>query len=268
MANVLLKKQNALGFVTELLSGEFNAPFGRSSHHQIWSEAMVVTPTLRGLFGLETSEGGRLVRFAPQLPADWDDAAVFNYATPTGLLNFSVGREEGRTRINVYRPGVPPVMSDGFPKVRVALAPALPLDARVRSVSVGGRPSKFEVVREGDVQRVTLTVELTRGAEVVVNYDEGTDVYHEAQTPAPGARNRGLRVLRSRADDGALRLLLEGRGGHAYSLRVRTPRELGGAEGVKVNTHAGRDATLNFNFDGPEGTYTRRELIIPLGRAK
>ena len=36
--------QGALGYVTELLSGDFNAPFGRSSHHQVWSEAMVVTP--------------------------------------------------------------------------------------------------------------------------------------------------------------------------------------------------------------------------------
>jgi glycogen debranching enzyme len=268
MANVLLKKQNALGFVTELLSGEFNAPFGRSSHHQIWSEAMVVTPTLRGLFGLETSERGTLVRFAPQLPADWDDAEVLNYATPTGFLNFTLGREEGRTRINVYRPGGPLVRFDGLPKVRVALAPSLPLDARVRSVSVGGRPSKFEVVREGDVQRVTLTFELTRGAEVVFNYDEGTDVYHEAQTPPPGARNWGLRVLRSRADDDSLRLLVEGRGGYVYSLRVRTPRKIGEAEGVKVITHPGRDAMLSFGFDGPEGTYTRRELIIPLGRAR
>ena len=44
MANALLTFQGALGYVTELLSGDFNAPFGRSSHHQVWSEAMVVTP--------------------------------------------------------------------------------------------------------------------------------------------------------------------------------------------------------------------------------
>ncbi len=43
-ANALLTFDGALGYVTELLSGDFNAAFGRSSHHQIWSEAMVVTP--------------------------------------------------------------------------------------------------------------------------------------------------------------------------------------------------------------------------------
>jgi glycogen debranching enzyme len=267
MANVLLKKQNALGFVTELLSGEFNAPFGRSSHHQIWSEAMVVTPALRGLFGLETSDGGRLVRFAPQLPADWGEAEVFGYRTPAGPLNLRLARAEGRTSILVYRPGVPKVSGD-FPRARLELAPALPLDARVRSVTVGGRGAKFLVTREGDVQRVTLSVELTQRADVAIIYDEGTDVYKEALAPEPGARSGGLRVLRSRADEDSLRLLVEGRGGRVYSLRVRTPREIGEAEGVKVFRPAGRDATLSFGFEGPQETYVRRELVIPLGRAK
>src|SRR5918912_4427743 len=36
MANALLTYANALGYVTELLSGDFQAPFGRSSHHQVW----------------------------------------------------------------------------------------------------------------------------------------------------------------------------------------------------------------------------------------
>ena len=58
MANALLTYQYALGYVTELLSGDFNAPFGRSSHHQVWSEAMVVTPLVRGLLG-HRGHGGR-----------------------------------------------------------------------------------------------------------------------------------------------------------------------------------------------------------------
>ncbi|MEP6925912.1 MAG: GH116 family glycosyl hydrolase [Pyrinomonadaceae bacterium] len=37
MANALLTYSDALGYVTELLSGDFNASFGRSSHHQVWS---------------------------------------------------------------------------------------------------------------------------------------------------------------------------------------------------------------------------------------
>ena len=58
MANALLTYSGALGYVTELLSGDFNAAFGRSSHHQIWSEAMVVTPVVRGLLGVSISRAG------------------------------------------------------------------------------------------------------------------------------------------------------------------------------------------------------------------
>ncbi|HEY3120877.1 MAG TPA: amylo-alpha-1,6-glucosidase, partial [Vicinamibacteria bacterium] len=80
MANVLLTFQGALGYVTELLSGDFDAPFTRSSHHQVWSEAMVVLPLVRGLLGLETRGGGRTLALAPQLPADWDHVAIENVA--------------------------------------------------------------------------------------------------------------------------------------------------------------------------------------------
>ena len=44
LANADLRSRTALGYVTELLSGDYLAAFGRSSHHQVWSEAMVATP--------------------------------------------------------------------------------------------------------------------------------------------------------------------------------------------------------------------------------
>jgi hypothetical protein len=118
------------------------------------------------------------------------------------------------------------------------------------------------------VQRVTVAAELTRGADFVVNYDEGTEIYKEAFQPAPGARSGGLRILRARAEGDSLRLLVEGHGEGSYTVRVRTPREVGEAPGVRVLTHLGRDAVLVLDLDGPQGTYVRRELVIPLKRPK
>ena len=48
MQNAYLTWAQDLGAVTELLSGAYFVPFGRSSTHQLWSSAMVVTPVLRG----------------------------------------------------------------------------------------------------------------------------------------------------------------------------------------------------------------------------
>jgi hypothetical protein len=66
MANALLRSRSAVGYVTELLSGDFPSAFGRSSHHQVWSEAMVVTPTPEA--SSASSRRGGPARFAPQLP--------------------------------------------------------------------------------------------------------------------------------------------------------------------------------------------------------
>src|SRR6201987_3535064 len=52
-ANALMAFDGSLGHVTEVLSGDYYQQLSTSSPHQIWSAAMVISPLLRGLFGLE-----------------------------------------------------------------------------------------------------------------------------------------------------------------------------------------------------------------------
>jgi hypothetical protein len=80
MQNAGMTFSQDLGAVTELLSGEFFQPFGRSSSHQLWSSAMVLTPALRGLFGLDADGLHHILRVHPQLPAAWETAALKNVA--------------------------------------------------------------------------------------------------------------------------------------------------------------------------------------------
>jgi hypothetical protein len=76
MENANLTKAQDLGAVTELLSGDFFVPFGRSTSHQLWSSAMVITPTLRGLFGIDIDAQTKAITVNPHLPAGWDHAEV------------------------------------------------------------------------------------------------------------------------------------------------------------------------------------------------
>src|SRR5205814_7829109 len=96
MANTLLTYPGALGYVTELLSGDFATPFGRSSHHQVWSEAMMVTPAIRGLLGIETAAARRTLRIAPALPADWDHVTVSAVRAGDARYDLSIERTPGR----------------------------------------------------------------------------------------------------------------------------------------------------------------------------
>jgi hypothetical protein len=86
MQNADLAYAQDLGAATELLSGEFFQPLGRSSSHQTWSSAMVLTPAIRGLFGLDWDALHHTLRLAPHLPANWDSAKLHH--VPMG--NFRV----------------------------------------------------------------------------------------------------------------------------------------------------------------------------------
>jgi hypothetical protein len=148
--------------------------------------------------------------------------------------------------------------------VRVQLAPAFPLDAEVRSVTANGRSLSFRMRREGDVRLAEAALDgLTQRTEIVFAFDEGTEVGWPIDAPAPGARSQGLRVLRARAEPGALRLVLDGRAGATHVLRVRTPRTPVELAGVSVK-RVGPGWELAVRFEGEPEQYVRREIAVPL----
>jgi hypothetical protein len=205
MANADLTETGALGSVTELVSGDFRAPFGRSSHHQVWSQAMVATPLLRGLLGIEAGDGGTRLRFAPQVPAGWDRVSAGNVTAGAGRYDLAFERAPGRLTLTA-------TARAGSGDVSLAFAPGLPLDARVRSAEVNGLSVRPAFHRVGDVQSVEVAGRGPR-CRVVIEYDEGTEVVPPVVASGAGDRSQGLRVLRARPDRGRLLLLVEGRAG-------------------------------------------------------
>ena len=270
MANALLTRANALGYVTELLSGDFQAPFGRSSHHQIWSEAMIVSPLVRGLLGISTTrdtDGVPRLTVGPQLPADWNDVRV------SGLVLRGPGDQRARYDVRITRAGDAlrfDVVREGHAGAgTLAIAPAVPLDATLGDVVVNGkRRVRPEVSRRGDVQvaAVTLTAgDLGPSTSVVFEVRGGTDVYRRIEPAPAGAASRGLRILRSRAGANALELRLEGLPGTPYVLHARTSRQIGALPaGVRRLPHAGADVALEITFEGEAAEYVRRDIRIPL----
>jgi glycogen debranching enzyme len=265
MANVLLSDANALGYVTELLSGDFQAPFGRSSHHQVWSEAMVIAPILRGLFGLRAvrePSGLAVVTLAPQLPADWSRFSLRHVRAGAALIDVRFERTPGQWTYFVTR-------SPGTSPAHLRVGVAVPLDATVPQAHVDGRAAPLSDDKvEGDVHRFSVQVDVEADrAEVRFTVQEGSDVYREIDRAPTGSRNHGLRILRSRADGHGLNLRLEGLSGSRERIRLRSSRRLGALPGgVRLVAGEG-DPTLEFAFDGPAGEYVRRDVVVPLSAA-
>ncbi len=99
MQNADLTFSQDLGAVTELLSGEFFQPFGRSSSHQLWSSAMVLTPAIRGLFGLGVDALHHTIRVHPQLPPTWESAALHNVKVGGASFDVSFRRENNKLTV-------------------------------------------------------------------------------------------------------------------------------------------------------------------------
>jgi hypothetical protein len=102
MQNANLTWASDPGAVTELLSGEFFRPLGRSSSHQIWSSAMVLTPALRGLFGLEWDAPHRTLRLDPHLPATWDSAKLRHVQVGNAAVDLEFARKAGQLVVHAH----------------------------------------------------------------------------------------------------------------------------------------------------------------------
>ncbi len=123
MQNADLTWAQDLGSVTELLSGQFFEPLGRSSSHQLWSSAMVISPLLRGLFGLDWDALHHKLNVAPHLPADWDRATLHN--VPLGSQRVDVDYRRAGDHLNVQVTGEP-VRSVPLEPVEFAMPAELP----------------------------------------------------------------------------------------------------------------------------------------------
>jgi hypothetical protein len=237
MSNALLTETGALGSITELISGEIDAPFGRSSHHQIWSQAMVASPLVRGLLGIELSKAGTLLTIAPQLPPDWPAVHVRRIAG----LSLDIERSAERYAMNLRAAGsrTPPALQ---------LAPALPLDATVRRVTLNGRPHAFTTEREGDVQRVRVAIDrASLPLRLEISCTAGTDIAVPIVAAAAGAESEGLRILRVTPERDAVVVRAEGRGQHSYAITVY---------------HNGVPHPATLTFEGAANAYSRRDIRL------
>ena len=259
-ANALLTFTNALGYVTELISGDFNTAFGRSSHHQVWSEAMVVTPVMRGMLGIEIADAGKTVRFAPKIPANWNDLEARGVRAGNSLIDFKLARKSGNLIVSVGKRAAENKTENS---VRLVFSPTFPLDANVKTVTINNKKVDFTIKKIGDVQQAEIQANLNQPqTQISIDYDEGSDVYIVTPDLIAGAESSGLRVIKSRADQTGLSLTLEGVCGKTYLLNVKSPNQLQPNQNVSIESAATGEAQLKVTFQDSPQRYAKLETRI------
>lgn len=155
-----------LGAVTELLSGDFFQPFGRSTSHQLWSSAMVITPALRGLFGIEIDALANTIYVSPNLPADWPSATVSQLHVGASVCTLHYARDGRVLKVRIETAsGAPVLLKSLLSGMRIerdtAILPLAPVEVSVPHglPLPGARTSQVKVISQ-TLAAHSLTLEL------------------------------------------------------------------------------------------------------------
>ena len=210
MQNAGLTWQQDLGAVTELLSGDYFAPFGRSTTHQMWSSAMVITPEVRGLFGI--SRDGAKLMVDPHLPAAWDGATLHHLSVDGQVVALSMKREGGSLVVRMNgsskgvllsgKSGLKSSGTDGAAELRIPL-PGVEVGIPAELPLPGASTAQIKVLGESyEGRSLTLQLEAEGGS----SYDLPLRVNAApAKTESPISVNGATEM--ANGEDGRLRQL-------------------------------------------------------------
>ena len=253
-ANALLGADGALGHFTEVLSGDYYQSFATSSPHQIWSAAMVISPILRGMFGLETDAEKHQITLSPHVPADWTSFAIHNVRVGEASADFQYRKTSDRVELDIKRAGA----GDCW----IEFSPAFSLRTQVLSVEMNGKRMPFKMEPNSNDQHLSVRFAASSGANhltIRVKNDFGLALANEL--PPLGSASRGLRVLSEtwNASRNELTLQLSGRTGERYALEVWNPGQISSVEGAAL-TRLGK-----LEIQMPQGAseaYVRQKVVI------
>lgn len=162
MQNADLTWAQDLGSVTELLSGAYFQPFGRSTTHQLWSSAMVLTPAIRGLFGITFDAAHNTLTVDPHLPAEWDHAMLRHLPAGKEMTDLEFHRDGGALVVRASNSNVKLIGVKGAAEkngeLRIPL-PGVEIDIPHELPLPGARTEQLKVLNQTVTPR-SLTLEL------------------------------------------------------------------------------------------------------------
>ncbi len=206
MQNVDLTWSQDPGDVTELLSGRFYQVLGRSTAHQLWSSSMVISPILRGMFGLEWDEPHHRLYVSPYLPANWPEASIHRLPFGQGFVDLHFQRERGSLVVTESATGVAapqlvsriPGAQSGGQQLRIPL-PAVEALLPRHLPSFGSETHQLKVIGESHTAHAyTLTLSAPAGEQKTLQLWEnipGLDLHAEGAQMSGSKSGDDVRTL-------------------------------------------------------------------------
>lgn len=254
--NVLLTHSGQPGHVTEVLSGTYFAPLPGSTPHQIWSSAMVVSPILRGLFGLDARADGS-VTLAPHFPATWKAASISNIHAGAAIAAISYWREGEIVGLEVS--------NTGSGTAQVKLSPGFALTATGIQITVDGKQVRGDLQRTSQDQHATVKLEVAPGSKHRVRFRIKNDFGLEsiAKLPPLGYESEGLRFVREQWSNSTASFVVEGRSGQTYLVKIGGDAQVASIDNAEAIDLSG-ERYLRVRFEGGANAYQEKTVTVHL----
>jgi len=256
-ANALLALDGSLGHVAEVLSGDYYQPLSTNSPHQIWSAAMVVSPVLKGMFGLEKDAAKRTLTLVPHVPANWTDFKLKNVQVADAKVDFSYHKSVGEIVLEATRSGGECTLNFELPLAKSVWETRVDFNGKEQSVD-------HQISPEDD--HLKVQVRLKPGLNTIrVHIRNDFGLAYDFSLPELGSKSGDLRILSHTMADmfSPLQLETEGRAGATYELVVWNPALIDSVQGAELRKDATGGAKLRIEFpsDGDKDYVQRRVTI-------
>ena len=215
-ANALLALDGSPGHVTEVLSGDYYQPLSTNSPHQIWSAAMVISPLLRGLFGLEADASNHTLTLSPHLPAGWSRFSLENIRVGENRFLINYKREEQGILLEADR-------TEGKDDCVIEFRPAVSPRAHIQKAELNGNPVPFREEQHATDQHVVVRIPVRdRKNFLRLFLTDDFSIGDDSALPSLGNVSEGLRIISQSWSPSKDRLVLDvsGKPGKTYLLKV------------------------------------------------
>ena len=216
---------------------------------------MVISPLLRGLFGLQTDAAQHKVILSPHVPADWTSFAIHNLHASDTTLDFDYRKTIDEITLQIQSAGA----------TSLEFSPALGLHAKIISAEFNGKRVPFQISKSDVDQHVITQVAVPKGkSSLRIRLKNDFGISYANSLPPLGSSSLGLRMISdswSASSDSEI-LEFAGAGGMRYELAVWNPGQIASVEGAEVTN--GKLA-VNIPASASEA-YPHQKVVIHFSR--
>jgi hypothetical protein len=254
--NARLTFVNALGFVPELLSGDFYQAMDTAVPHQLFSSAGVVTPLVKGMLGFAPSASRKTVRLEPHFPARWASAEIRNLKVSSGTIRLTMSRTAGNATFRIE--------SAALGEFSLDFSPGFEPGAVIRRVLVNGRSGSCTAVPGEDVH-CPVTMVLSGVDEVRYELEPGLRILEPMDSPSAGETPSSVRILSHGFDPASGRhtIVMQGRSGRNYAVAVQSARKPVSVQGASW-VENGAVTALSVEFPAGAADYSTQTVQISM----